>query len=243
MWGQQNSGIQYRRHRNMFGQLHQIAGGGWTADIFGDGSNMLTSNFSNSSLSTVEGNGSGFTVHTGTVAYDSNVPKPGFVKSLTMSQNVAGQRIDYSMQTGDYSSGVKAYSFWVYTERHDDDDNLVFTVNLRRQNVGSMHINAYETDRSATTNDSFSLIAVDTWTHMCVVDEGSTMRTYKNGSSIGTHAIDNKMILDPDYPRLYYLSDADARNEVFITGARMFNRSLSQSEVTTLYNEEPAYGS
>ena len=216
-------------------------GPSWNADIFNDQSNMLTSNFSNSSLSTVEGNGSGFTVATGTAAYNSNVPKPGFVKSLTMSQSVNSQRIDYSMQAGDSSTSVKAYSLWVYTTRHDDDDNIVLNVNLRRQNNGTMWVYAYETDRSANTNDSFSLIALNTWTHLCVVDEGTTMRTYKNASSIGTHAIDNKMILDPIYPRLYFLADADARNETFITGARMFNRSLSQSEVTTLYNEEPAY--
>ena len=218
----------------------------WNADIFNDQSNMLTSNFSNSSLSTVEGNGSGFTVVTGTAAYNSNVPKPGFVKSLTMSQSVNGQRIDYSMQTGDSNASVKAYSFWVYTTRHDDDDNLVLTVNLKRQTgssepAGYMLVHAYETDRSASFYDQFTKIAEDTWVHMCVVDEGSTMRTYQNGVSLGTRAIDNKMILDPVYPRLYYLSDADARNEMFITGARMFNRSLSQSEVTTLYNEEPAY--
>jgi len=210
-------------------------------DIFGDQSNMLTSNFSNSSLSTLEGNGSGFTVATGTVAYNSNVPKAGFVKSLTMSQSVNGQRIDYSMQSGDSNADVKAYSVWVYTTQHDDDDNLVLNINLRRQNNGSMFVYAYETDRSSNTNDTFSTISTNTWTHMCVVDEGSTMRTYKNGISIGTHSIDDKMILDPDYPRLYYLSDADARNEVFITGVRMFDRSLNQSEVTTLYNEDPSY--
>lgn len=216
-------------------------GSSWSADIFNDQSNMLTSNFSNSSLSTVEGNGSGFSISTGTAAYSSNVPKPGFVKSLTMSQNVNGQRIDYSMQSGDSDTSVKAYSFWVYTTRHDDDDNMVLNVNLRRQNNGNMWVYAYETDRSASTNDSLSLIAINTWTHMCVVDEGSTMRTYKNAVSIGTHAIDNKMILDPGYPRLYFLSDGDARNEVFVTGVRMFNQSLSSSQVTTLYNEEPSY--
>lgn len=218
----------------------------FAADAFGDGSNMLTSNFSNSSLATIEGNGSGFTVSTGTAAYSSNVPKPGFVKSLTMSQSINSQKIDYSMQTGDSNTGVKAYSFWVYIDRHDDDDNMVLQVNLKRQTGGAepagyMLVYAWETDRSASYYDQFDKIAEDTWVHLCVVDEGSTMRTYKNGVSIGTRAIDNKMILDPDYPRLYLLSDADARNEMFITGVRMFNRSLSQSEVTTLYNEEPAY--
>ena len=233
----------------MFGQLHQIAGGSsWAADIFGDGSNMFTSNFSGSTLATVEGNGSGFSLQAGSVAYNSNVPNPGFGKSLTMSGNINGNSLYYTLQTGDYNTSVKAYSFWVYVTEHDNDDNLVLNVNLKRQSgssdpAGYMLVYAYETDRSAYFYDQFDKVAVNTWVHMCVVDEGSTMRTYKNGVSIGTRSIDNKMILDPDYPRAYYLSDSDARNEVFVTGYRFFNRSLSQSEVTTLYNEEPAYGS
>ena len=135
----------------------------FAADAFGDGSNMLTSNFSNSSLATIEGNGSGFTVSTGTAAYSSNVPKPGFIKSLTMSQSINGQRIDYNMQTGDSNTGVKAYSFWVYTDRHDDDDNLVLQVNLKRQTGGAepagyMLVYAWETDRSAFYYDQFDKI-------------------------------------------------------------------------------------
>ena len=216
-------------------------GPSWNADIFGDQSNMLTSNFSNSSLSTIEGNGSGFSVISGTAAYNLNVPKLGFVKSLTLSQNANNQQIDYSMQTGDSNANVKAYSFWVYTDRHDNDDNLVLNVNLKRQNNGYMQVYAYNSDRSASVYDQFNSIAEDTWVHICVVDEGSTMRTYTNGNSIGTIGISSKIILDPIYPRVLYLSDADARNETFITGVRMFNRSLSQSEVTTLYNEEPSY--
>ena len=64
-------------------------------DIFGDGSNLLTSNFSGSSLASVEGNGSGFSVHTGAVGYDSNVPRSGFGKSITMTQNVNAQKMSY----------------------------------------------------------------------------------------------------------------------------------------------------
>ena len=74
------------------------------------------------------------------------------------------------------------------------------------------------------------------------VDEGTTMRTYIDGADAGTHTIaSSSILLRTTYPRLYHLSDADARNTMFTTGVRMFDRPLTAAEVTTLYNEEPAY--
>ena len=217
-------------------------------DIFGDGSNLLTSNFSGSSLASVEGNGSGFSVHTGAVGYDSNVPRSGFGKSITMTQNVNAQKLSYALQTGATSADCKAYSFWVYTTRHDDDDNSVVHVNLSRQSGAAqpaqkMIIYVYDNPYSSGgyTYDYFDRIATSTWVHMCIVDEGTTMRTYKDGTSLGTHSIGSKQLLYPNSSYCYSLSDADARNVLFVTGYRFFNRALTQAEVTTLYNENPTY--
>ena len=76
-----------------------LAGGGaWPgADIFGDGSNMFTSNFSNSTPSVIEGNGASIFVNVtygGTMGFNSNVPKPGFVKSLVGTANQVNQLFD-----------------------------------------------------------------------------------------------------------------------------------------------------
>ena len=215
-------------------------------DIFGDGSNLLTSNFSGSSLATVEGNGSGISVFNGAVGYNSNVPRSGFAKSLTMTQNVNSQRLSYALQTGTSSADVKAYSFWVYITQHDDDDNMVMRVNLSRQAgaaepSGKMIVYAYDNPPSGYTYDYFNRISTSTWVHMCIVDEGTTMRTYKDATSLGTHSIGSKQLLSPNSPYCYQLSDADARNEMFVTGYRFFNRALTQAEVTTLYNENPTY--
>lgn len=217
-------------------------------DIFGDGSNLLTSNFSGSSLASVEGNGSGFSVATGAVGYNSNVPRSGFGKSITMTQNVNAQKLSYAMQTGASNAGVKAYSFWMYITQHDDDDNSVLMVNLSRQSgaaepASKMIVYAYDNPYSSGgyTYDYFNRIATSTWVHMCIVDEGTIMRTYKDGTSLGTHSIGSKQLLYPDSNFCYSLSDGDARNELFVTGYRFFNRALTQAEVTTLYNENPTY--
>ena len=225
-----------------------LAGGGaWPgADIFGDGSNMFTTNFSNSTPSVIEGNGASIFVNVtygGTMGFDNNVPKPGFVKSLVGTANQANQLFDWSMQSGDSFSACKAYSFWVYNTRIDDDDNLIMSVNMKRQNYSNMWV--YVWDSSGTneqTHDEFSPLSTNTWHHMAVVDEGTTMRTYIDGADAGTHTIaSSSILLRTAYPRLYHLSDADARNTMFTTGVRMFDRPLTAAEVTTLYNEEPAY--
>ena len=223
--------------------MTSVAGPG---DIFGDGSNLFTSNFSGSSLATIEGNGSGFSVNTGTVGYNSNVPRSGFGKSLTMTQNVNNQILLYALQTGTSSADVKAYSFWVYITQHDDDDNVVMRVNLSRQAgaaqpAGKMIVYAYDNPSPGYTYDYFNRISTSTWVHMCIVDEGTTMRTYKDATSLGTHSIGSKQLLSPDSSYAYSLADADARNEMFVTGYRFFNRALTEEEVTTLYNENPVY--
>jgi len=225
--------------------MTSVAGPG---DIFGDGSNLLTSNFSGSSLASIEGNGSGFSVGTGTVGYNSNVPRSGFGKSVTMTQNVNGQKLAYALQTGASSADCKAYSFWVYITQHDDDDNSVLMVNLSRQSGAAepnnkMIVYAYDNPYSSGgyTYDYFNRISTSTWVHMCIVDEGTTMRTYKDATSLGTHSIGSKQILYSGSSYCYSLSDGDARNEMFVTGYRFFNRALTQAEVTTLYNEDPTY--
>ena len=217
-------------------------------DIFGDGSNMLTSNFSGSSLASVEGNGSGFSVYNGTVGYNSNVPRSGFGKSVTMTQNINSQKLSYALQTGASKADCKAYSFWMYITQHDDDDNQVVHVNLSRQSGalepnGQMIVYVYDNPYSSGgyTYDNFSRIATNTWVHMCVVNEGTVFRTYKDGTSLGTQSIGSKQLLYPDSSYCYSLSDADANSELFVTGYRFFNRALTQAEVTTLYNENPTY--
>ena len=243
----------------MFGQLHQIASASGGADIFGDGSNIFTLNIASGSLgdNSVEG---GFTLRgyenrgtrrDGVVVFSTNVPtgRTGWGRSMTLSDNQDDMScaIDFPSTYATPEADIKAYSFWVYVDVHDDDDNVVLGVNLRRQNNGNMFIYA----RNPNTNDSFSKVSTDTWHHICVVDEGTTMRTYLNATSLGTHSIGTGTIYWEDAffgddgstreRRFMAISDANASNEIFITGARMFNRSLSQAEVTTLYNEDPSF--
>jgi hypothetical protein len=229
------------------------------ADIFQDGSNLFTSNFSNSTLSSLE---SGITYRSygrnsnGTFFIDNTVPvfrndlpsgRSGFGKSLTMTDTGDDPQIAIDGITP--LSSVLTFSFWVYVAAHDDDDSVVLGVNLRRQNNGYMWVYIYEPNRSSYTYDSFSTLPTGSWQHMVVTKRSDNyVYTYKNNSLLGSINAGTKIPL-PGGPflgsanefRLLGFSDADVSNEVWITGVRIFNRGLTASEITTLYNENPTY--
>jgi len=227
------------------GPLAGSAGGWPGADLFGDGSNMFTSNFSNSTPTVIEGNGASIYVSTaypgGVIGYSDNVPKAGFGKSITGTANINNQIFEYSMQSGDSDASVKTYSYWVYVTKIDDDDNWVFWTNIKRQNYSQMWQYSWTTAGAAGNIDTFTPVSINTWHNIVVVDEGAVMRTYLDGVSIGTISIGSNILLRAGYPWVFSLSDADSRNTQFVTGYRMFDRAITASEVTMLYNEEPAY--
>lgn len=221
-------------------------------DIFGDGSNLFTLDIADGTLGSKEG---GWTIRgyenrgvrrDGVIVFSTNVPYPGWGYSIALSDNQDDAEASIDFPSGITDADIKAYSCWIYVVQHDNDDNIVLGINLKRQNNGNMFVYAV----NPATNDTFSALSTGTWHHMAVVDEGTTMRTYLNGSSLGTHSIGTGQIYwdtqafgtdgTAQERRLMTIADADASNEIFITGARFFNRALSASEVTTLYNENPS---
>jgi hypothetical protein len=228
------------------------------ADIFQDGSNLFTSNFSNSTLSSLE---SGITYRSygrsgGNYFIDNTIPvfrndlpsgRSGFGKSLTLTDTGDDPTITIDGVTP--LSSVLTFSFWVYVVAHDNDDNVVLGVNLKRQNNSYMWVYIYEPNRSSYTYDSFSTLPTGSWQHMVVTKRSDNyVYTYKNNSLLGSINAGTKIPL-PAGPflgsanefRLMSFSDADVSNEVWITGVRIFNRGLTASEITTLYNENPTY--
>ena len=218
---------------------------GWSADLFGDGSNMFTSDFSNSTPTVIEGNGASIFVDPsfpgGVIGYNSNVPNAGFEKSMVGTANIANQIFGYSMQSGDSVTSVKTYSFWVYVTKIDDDDNWVLSTNMKRQNFPDMWQYSWSTAGAAGPIDTFTPVSINTWHNIVVVDEGTVMRTYLDNVSIGTISISSNVLLRSTFLRIYQLADADSRNTQFVTGIRMFDRAVTASEVDTIYNEVPEY--
>ena len=217
----------------------------WSADLFGDGSNMFTSDFSNSTPTVIEGNGASIFVDpsypSGVIGYNSNVPNAGFEKSIVGTANINNQIFGYSMQSGDSATSVKTYSFWIYVTKLDDDDNWALSTNIKRQGYTQMWQYSWSTAGAVGAVDIFTPVSINTWHNIVVVDEGTVMRTYLDNVSIGTISISSNVLLRSTYPRLYQTSDADSRNTQFVTGYRMFDRAVTASEVDTIYNEVPEY--
>lgn len=221
-------------------------------DIFGDGSNLFTLDIADGTLGSKEG---GWTIRgyenrgirrDGVIVFSTSVPEPSWGYSITLSDNQDDAEASIDFPSGITDADIKAYSCWIYVVQHDNDDNIVLGINLKRQSNGNMFVYA----RNPDTNDTFSALSTGTWHHMAVVDEGTTMRTYLNGSSLGTHSIGTGQIYwntqsfgtdgTAQERRFMTIADADASNEIFITGVRFFNRALTASEVTTLYSETPS---
>jgi hypothetical protein len=245
--------------RGKFLSLGSGSGGG--ADIFGDGSNLFTSNFSNSTLNSLESgitfrsyrnNGAGGQVSSIPV-FRNDLPsgRSGFGKSLTMSDTTDNPTITID---GINPASVLGVSAWVYVDVHDNDDNTIMTnINLRRQNYSQMWIYAFEADRSSHVKDIFSAVSTDAWHHFVVTKRSDNkMYTYLNNSLLGSISLGTKLPVDPyngsgnwagtsNEVRIMHFADADVSNEVWMTGCRFFNRSLTAAEVTTLYNENPTY--
>tara|TARA_R110000764_G_scaffold11157_3_gene33653 strand:+ start:676 stop:2499 length:1824 start_codon:yes stop_codon:yes gene_type:complete len=213
------------------------------ADLFGDGSNMFTSNFSNSTPTVVEGNGASIFASSGVIGYSSNVPNAGFGKSIMGTANIDNQIFGYSMQSGDSVTSVKTISFWVYVTKIDDDDNFVLSTNMKRQNSpNQMWQYSWDpTSGAVGPIDTFTPVSTNSWHNIVAVDEGTVMRTYLDNVSIGTINISSNILLRSTSLNLYSLSDADSRNTQFVTGYRMFDRAVTVSEVNTIFNEVPAY--
>ena len=230
----------------------------YSGDIFQDGSNLFTSNFSNSTLSSLE---SGITYRSygysgGNYFIDNTIPvfrndlppgRSGFGKSLTMTDT--GDNPTIAIDGITPLSSVLTCSFWVYVVAHDNDDNNVLCVNLKRQNNSTMWVYIYEPNRSSYSYDTFSTLPTGSWQHMVVTKRSNNyIYTYKNNSLLGSINAGTKIPL-PYGPylgsanefRLMHFSDADVSNEVWITGVRIFNRGLTTSEIQTLYNENPTY--
>lgn len=241
------------------GKFLSLGSQGWPgADLFGDGSNMYTSNFSAGTLSSVEGGISyqGYMRSAGVFYEDNSVfafrndlppNKSGFGKSITLSDTTNDPYLTIS---GIQATSVRTYSFWVYVDVHDDDDNSVLGINLRRQNNGNMFTYLWAPDQSSNTNDTFSVVSTDTWHHIVVTRrDDNNVYTYQNDTLLGSIAAGTRtrLLYEPTAAsgaagiRIMHFADADASNEVWVTGIRTFNRGVTAAEITTLYNEEPSY--
>jgi hypothetical protein len=110
-----------------------------------------------------------------------------------------------------------------------------YRLNLRNHQNGNWQFSYY--DGSLHTVESSVSTVVNTWVHVVGTYDGSTARLYINGVK-ETEAIWGVSIVGAD--RSVYLGNFENGGRLFdgqMSDVRVYNRALSQSEITQLYNQ------
>jgi len=120
-------------------------------------------------------------------------------------------------------------SFWVYLTAQHQDDTLVFSTDLFRE--GSNY--AYLFDSAGNTSTNY-LIPTGQWVHCAMVDAGGTVKFYTNGIQRWTATRTS----DFNRTSLVSFSHGSDGGRTFLDNIRIFNRVLSDDEISLLAGEE-----
>ena len=207
----------------MFGQLHQIAKTG-DHDFFGDGSGVSLFRFEGN-LDDESGTHNG-TYNSGAVgiAYSTSVKKFG-TQSLTFTK--IGSTTYSNNPVSFTTDAMGAVSFWGYLGGNPGDDSTIFNLNWRREANGNMFIRT--SSLHATASSTFGTGA---WKHIVITKSGNSAIIYVNGSQLTSFSGAGNLTNN----NISIAKNSDAP-DFFIDHVRLFNRGLTASEVTQLYNE------
>lgn len=109
---------------------------------------------------------------------------------------------------------------------------------ILQQYIGNIRFTFKSTDNSYITTPNMAL-SINTWTHIAVTYDGSIMKLYKNASSFNP-VTSNKTPDTNSSPVTigrYYSNLSTAYWDGQISKVRMYDKTLSSSEVTALKNE------
>jgi len=109
---------------------------------------------------------------------------------------------------------------------------------ILQQYIGNIRFTFKSTDNSYITTPNMAL-SINTWTHIAVTYDGSIMKLYKNASSFQP-VTSNKTPDTNSSPVTigrYYSNLSTAYWDGQISKVRMYDKTLSSSEVTALKNE------
>jgi len=151
--------------------------------------------------------------------------------------------VNLNDKTQDFS-----FSLWMYTSSLPSGTKNVFAINEYApsyQYIGLV-VNGSSTNFVSYPGGANGDVAITTtdlnvWTNIVCVRESSTMKIYKNGSLIqSTPMVYPNMSLDSTL-RWVFGRRSDGGNDNYFNGlidqVRFFNKAVSPSEVTTLYDE------
>jgi hypothetical protein len=146
---------------------------------------------------------------------------------------VAGQRLTSSL-TIDTTSSSFSISFWVNASSLVGENYILYPQNAYETGFFFLNDSFCCTQTFSSNQNLFTYNNIDSWNHICVVVTGSNYTSYLNGSLQGS------------IEYVPYISTNSELGGSSLTGGSLqgsidevgiWNRALSQSDVTKLYNE------
>jgi len=225
-----------------------------SSEFFNDTTDMLAWYKFDGNLTDSSGNGNDAVLASGTNQYDTSIRKQG-LSSLSFNSSTV-YSCTPSTGTDPFNSDTITVSVWHYSTTNINSHQSIlstrpssglygFTIYIQ-PSTNNMLIIQYGT---STTWDgistTFQIIPNSTWRHICfTVNENKLMSVYINGELIETKTLSN-FVVNTD-KILYIGANIGGTNYKLTNGTRLddvriYNRALTQEEITKLYSYSTSY--
>lgn len=125
----------------------------------------------------------------------------------------------------------RAESFWVYQTARHTDDTLIFSLDIERESYNGVYL----FDAAGSTYTGIPNMSTGTWHHLVTSYNGSNQtKVYIDGSLGGTLTRNGGTL---NRVNLVSFSQGQDAPRTKLVNVRVFNRAVSASEVTALYQE------
>lgn len=122
-------------------------------------------------------------------------------------------------------------SFWVYQTARHTDDTVIFSLDIEREGLNGVYL----FDAAGSTATGIPNMSTGTWHHLVTSYNGSNQtKIYIDGSLGGTKTRNGGTL---NRTNLVTFSQGRDAPRTKLVNVRVFNRAVSASEVTALYQE------
>jgi hypothetical protein len=171
-------------------------------------------------------------------AYDNHGDGIGGVSSGGYAPNGSAMTFDGTddyIETGVSVQNAHSFSFWFQAGNLGDNDKNGILGSSSFENLVnySAEFNVSKWWQDTTSSGlAASISSEDTWYHIAGVYDGSQRRYYKNGNQVDSDTVDRTT-----WQYGFIGNTAHGPFEGKLADVRVYNRALSQSEITQLYNQ------
>ena len=198
-------------------------------DFFGDGSGIAWYKLQGN-LNDESGNYNATAPTDGTPAeaYSTSYVKFG---TQSFAPTGSGSTSNSGAFTTSIPTTKRAESFWVYQTARHNDDTLIFSLDIEREAYNGVYL----FDALGNTATGIPNMSTGTWHHLVTSYNGSNQtKVYIDGSLGGTLTRNGGTL---NRVNLVSFSQGQDAPRTKLVNVRVFNRAVSASEVTALYQE------